>query len=388
MKLIELLIQNTGWFDPRDPHKTVFPLPVIIAIVAIGKLCGCKHVFGIAEFCRNNFDVLGPALKMKRPPSHDTISRALKEIPTCDSDAFLVEAMAVIIECKSLANLVMDLGYKHIAIDGKVSRGTKNVRRKKQGMTIVNAYDVAEKAVIASELVEQGRGEISGTKSLIGRIPGISGSMVTIDAAGTNLELVAKIHNSGANFLLPVKGNQLKLQDTIEYYLRNTEPTEHLTTTGWEGGCAVVREVEVFHEVGLITRENLKRGAAWPIRSVVKVTRWQNGETKGARTFISNQKLSATEAGHLVRSHWGVESMHWHMDNTFGEDRCQVKDRPQAYFMSCLSKVILALLKRLSLDCGKSIESKQDFLRSKLARGYDTFMSFLSLPNQELILGE
>lgn len=26
MKLIEMLIQNTGWFDPRDPHKTVFPL--------------------------------------------------------------------------------------------------------------------------------------------------------------------------------------------------------------------------------------------------------------------------------------------------------------------------------------------------------------------------
>ncbi|MEM7495700.1 MAG: hypothetical protein AAF471_06150, partial [Myxococcota bacterium] len=33
---------------------------------------------------------------------------------------------------------------------------------------------------------------------------------------------------------------------------------------------------------------------------------------------------------HAVRGHWGVESMHWTLDMTFGEDRCTVRQRTAA----------------------------------------------------------
>lgn len=48
--------------------------------------------------------------------------------------------------------------------------------------------------------------------------------------------------------------------------------------------------------------------------------------------YISSKDLNAKELLNATRSHWLVESMHWSLDTTFGEDasrkRAEEKVRP------------------------------------------------------------
>jgi len=44
-----------------------------------------------------------------------------------------------------------------------------------------------------------------------------------------------------------------------------------------------------------------------------------------AITSLSRQKADAASLSSHWRAHWGIESLHWVRDVSFGEDKCQVK---------------------------------------------------------------
>jgi hypothetical protein len=62
---------------------------------------------------------------------------------------------------------------------------------------------------------------------------------------------------------------------------------------------------------------------AWAslLSTVVRVeTRVEGREGVESRYFVCSKKIGALQAGLLIRAHWGVESTHWHMDVSMGED--------------------------------------------------------------------
>ena len=48
------------------------------------------------------------------------------------------------------------------------------------------------------------------------------------------------------------------------------------------------------------------------------------------RYYISSKSLSAKELLNAMRSHWLVESMHWSLDTSFGEDACRKRAEESA----------------------------------------------------------
>lgn len=46
-----------------------------------------------------------------------------------------------------------------------------------------------------------------------------------------------------------------------------------------------------------------------------------------------------------VREHWGIESMHWVLDVTMGEDACQISKGHGAENLSCLRHMSLNMLR-------------------------------------------
>jgi predicted transposase YbfD/YdcC len=64
------------------------------------------------------------------------------------------------------------------------------------------------------------------------------------------------------------------------------------------------------------------------------------------RYYILSRFLSATRFAEAVRKHWGIESMHWVLDVTFGEDRTRTRERMLANNLSWLRRFAITLLKR------------------------------------------
>ena len=56
--------------------------------------------------------------------------------------------------------------------------------------------------------------------------------------------------------------------------------------------------------------------------------------------YISSQKLTADQALHHTREHWGIENkLHWKLDVHFEEDSNQVRDKRAAQNLSALRKL-------------------------------------------------
>jgi predicted transposase YbfD/YdcC len=56
--------------------------------------------------------------------------------------------------------------------------------------------------------------------------------------------------------------------------------------------------------------------------------------------------LSGKRFSEAVRGHWGIESMHWVLDVTFGEEDSRTRERTLANNLSGLRRFAVTLLKR------------------------------------------
>lgn len=90
---------------------------------------------------------------------------------------------------------------------------------------------------------------------------------------------------------------------------------------------------------------------------MVKYTSEKNGEKKTETRYMLCSIDSVIKFAKAVRSHWGIESMHWSLDVTFNEDaRKSKKDHAPEN---------LALLNKLALNILKLDKSKKTSLRKK-----------------------
>ena len=68
--------------------------------------------------------------------------------------------------------------------------------------------------VIGQEKVAEKSNEITAIPELLNRL-GLEGTIITIDAMGTQKEIVEKICDKKADYLLALKGNQRSLHEAV-----------------------------------------------------------------------------------------------------------------------------------------------------------------------------
>ena len=142
----------------------------------------------------------------------------------------------------------------------------------------------------------------------------------------------------------------------------------YFSTQEFLGKCAYHRTVEKARG-GLEEREYwqtddiewLPQKKAWSgLKSIVmtrnRITK-NDKTTTETRYFISSLPVDVKELARAIRSHWMVESYHWHLDVTFREDANRTIDKQAAYNLNVLRKLAANTLKLLDI-CVKRASMK------------------------------
>jgi predicted transposase YbfD/YdcC len=306
-------------------------------------LSGAKSFEDIAAFGRAKEPWLR-ALGLTLPqgiPSHDTFRDLFRHLaPTVFQDCFTAWINAV----------CAHLGVRHVQIDGKALRGSRGLGG--TCLHLVSAWVGANSLTLGQVAVEDKSNEITAIPKLL-KLLELHGALVSIDAMGCQKDIAQAIHDTGADYLLQVKGNQPLLEADIEASIAAAFAADFV-------GVAHDVWVNELHGHGreeehvclvLYNLEGLSTRADWvDLQAIVRVarTKWEGGkETFEVAHYICSRRGSAAELGSATRGHWGIENgLHWVLDVVFREDACRLKDRTAAENLGMLRRVVASLLRQ------------------------------------------
>ena len=209
LKTIELIE------DKRQEKKVRHKLLDIVVIVLFAKLANADDWEEVEIFAKSNEEFLRQYIGLENGiPSHDTMQRVMGSIAP--------EYMqGVYNKWHELVNSNEGETLKKIiCIDGKTMRGNQSNGQKANH--IVSAWCDMDGFCLGQKKVEEKSNEITAIPQLLDAIQ-IKGSVITVDAMGTQTEIVEKIKQKHADYTLAVKENQKNLYREISEYFEDVE---------------------------------------------------------------------------------------------------------------------------------------------------------------------
>jgi hypothetical protein len=124
-----------------------------------------------------------------------------------------------------------------VAIDGKTL--------KHSGVHLVGAIGLPSHRCLGVEPVADKSNEIPAAQRLLERAPIVAGQMVSLDALNTQHKTVGQIlYDKGADYLLPLKGNQSGLLKSAQQLLPESVPPSGGQTGGQSQPTGTARSGE------------------------------------------------------------------------------------------------------------------------------------------------
>ena len=204
---------------------------------------------------------------------------------------------------------------------------------------------------------------MTGDSSLLDNL-NIKGHIITTDAMGTQREIVKKIRQKRADYVLALKANQESLHDDVRLYFEDEDLLSkceyYKTTQKARGG---IKQREYWHTDDIEWLSQKKDWAGLQSIAMTRNTIIKNGiTTTQDRYFISSLPVDVTEIARAIRGHWMVESYHWHLDVTFREDADRTLDKHIAYNMNIMRKLALNLLKLVDVGSKRVSLNRKRFM--------------------------
>lgn len=327
--------------DGRQPWKIRYPLSTILFLVFVCQLAGIETWKEMEDFIEMNEELLGEYVDLSVGcPSHDTLERVVSMVnPQFLSDLKVEFEQSS--DCISVERL--------IAIDGKTMRGNGN--KDQRPNHIVTAYDGANHLSIGQVVVGEKSNEITAIPRLL-RMIDLRKGIVTIDAMGTQTDIVDEIIKGKGDYCLAVKGNQTALFEDITLYFSDAKLLEKLVKKGQHYQTVEkarsqieTRDYWVSYDVNWLSERHTKwqklRGIGMTKNTIDK----DGVLTEEVRYFIISFKKDIETFARCVRGHWSVESMHWLLDVVYREDHNQTLDKRAAFNLNAIRKLCLYFLK-------------------------------------------
>jgi predicted transposase YbfD/YdcC len=333
--------------DTRHHQGRRHPLVAVLCLILAGLLAGRDQAAAIAEWGREYPPEVTQQLGFRRgkTPCPSTLHLILKGLNwTALEEQLRAWAEAVL--------LVLDLtGEVALAADGKTLRGSL-----KQGSEVSHLLSVVVHGLgitLSHEGVSRKTNEITALPKVLGRLL-LEGRVITVDALLTQREIAAQIVAAGADYVMPVKGNQPALEAALAARFQ----PEALA----EGAVQQAETDEQGHgrcEWRRLTLVQLPDdGLDWPGAlqgfRVERITwrwrrtgapRYQSSTVYGV-TSLGRARVGAVDLLGRIRGHWTIENRsHWVRDCLFGEDASQVATGAVARAMAMLRTTAISLLR-------------------------------------------
>jgi len=340
--------------DPRSPINRKHLLGDLIVISICAVIAGADGPNAIGVWAEANREWLQEHLELPNGiPSHDTIGRVLATLkPAAFQTCFQNWISSLCEQNDPDASKETSQQQDVIAIDGKALRRSHDRKNQLGALFLVSAWSVRHGVSLGQLATEEKSNEITAIPELIDNID-VAGAIVTIDAAGCQRAIAAKIIDRGGDYVLALKGNQGNLHKAVEEWIQEQIQNDF-------ANVAVRKYEEIVKGHGRIDTltyyqfnvpKTLPGRSNWKhLRTIgvaIRVSK-QNGKvTREVRYFISSLRLSVKRFAQSVRGHWGIENtLHWCLDVTFREDESRLRNRRAADNVAWLKRFAISLLKQ------------------------------------------
>lgn len=330
--------------DPRVVGRCTYPLVEVVLIGICAVLCGAETWTEVEEFGESKRGWLATFLKLEQGiPSHDTFRRVFSLLPAEVFETRFREWVTATFHVER---------EQVIAIDGKTVRGAGL-----RALHLVSAWAHRSGIVLGQRKVDEKSNEITAIPSLLDDLY-VAGSIVTLDAMGTQTAIAQKIIDKQADYVLALKGNQGQLHtDVQEWFAWASEqqfqemPHSYAQTVNKNHGRIDIRQCWALAHPRAF--EVIRHHDGWAgLQSIVMVKRERrllDNRPVPPETvyFISSLPPDAELLLSAIRAHWSIENnFHWTLDVVFREDDARLRVLNGAENFAILRRFALNLLKR------------------------------------------
>ena len=326
--------------DPRDVRGKKYKLIDILIMTIYGLLCGLKDFVNIADFMKLKEDYFKELLGLENgTPSHDCLSDLFASI---DSEKFMqifIEWTKEILEKK--------IGKK-ISIDEKKIKSATDKINNGNIPYIVSAFIGEIGLSIGQVKVNDKSNEITAIPDLLDLLD-IKDAIITIDAIGTQENIINKIVNKKGHYVLPVKDNQKELRKQIKSQfdsynnLYGNNEIKHKKTIEKNHGRIEEREYFLCYNVSKI--EDKEKWKTVKAIAYTKVTRTYNDESILTENYyIIDYHIGIEKLIETIRDHWNIEcGLHWKLDVILDEDHSRNRMKNSINNLSIMRKIVFNL---------------------------------------------
>lgn len=348
------LDEVVGYFDDlEDPRSTVnlkHPLVSVVAIAMMAVLAGAGGPTAIAKWAAFKEEFLLKVLKLPNGiPRKDVFRRVLASLQPGAFQACFAHWLQSL---RAKAAEATGVDKPVFAVDGKTARRSHDRSKGLGALHSVSVWASEFGLSLGQVACAEKSNEITAIPELL-QLVDIQGSIITIDAMGTQKAIAAQIVDREADYVLALKGNQETLQQAVINHIdeqskndfADAQARRHTTKETGHG-----RE-EMRSYIHMPVPETLRELELWKgLKSIGMATLVcvrHGKETTETRYYISSLPVSVKQFAHAIRSHWGIEnSCHWSLDMTYREDESRIRDAHMRENFAWLNRFTLSLLKQ------------------------------------------
>jgi predicted transposase YbfD/YdcC len=348
------LDEVVGYFDDlEDPRSSVnrkHPLVSVVVIAMMAVLAGAGGPTAIAKWAVLKEEFLLKVLNLPHGiPCKDVFRRILCLLKP---DAFQHCFVSWLQSLREQAAEATGVDKPIFAIDGKTSRRSHDHKKGLGALHSVTVWASEFGLSLGQVACAEKSNEITAIPELL-RLVDIQGTIITIDAMGTQKAIAAQIVDGKADYVLALKGNQETLhQQVIDYVdeqmkndFADAQARRYITKETGHG-----RE-EIRSYIQMPVPDDLRGLELWKgLKSIGMATLVcvrDGKETADTRYYLSSLAVGVKVFAHAVRSHWGIEnSCHWSLDMTYREDESRIREPHLRENFAWLNRFTLSLLKQ------------------------------------------
>jgi predicted transposase YbfD/YdcC len=328
--------------DRRSKRTLLHQLPDVLTIAVLSVIAGGNGWEDMALYGLSKYDWLVTFLDLPNGiPSPDTFRRVFEKIRPDEFE-----------RCFEIwvRDVLDNLFGQFIAIDGKEARGSYDREAGTKSLHLVSAWSSESRLVLAQTKVMSKSNEITAIPTLLDIID-IEGSIITIDAMGTQKKIADKIHQANGDYILSLKANHPTLFQDVKTHFDSLQiantlplPIEHTTEAGHHR-----IEIRKYWAFSLSQLPPLHESAQWAgFQTIIAVERVRHLRTKithEIQFYLSSLPSNSVQITTAIRQHWGIEnSLHWVLDVTFNEDACRVRSLHAPHNLALIRRFALNIL--------------------------------------------